>query len=105
MGTNELLYESGLLDQFEAAAQREDAKTMADLLERAGLPSSHVEAMARATIFQSYLARCRKDLDAMPIDDVARVFVARFDGKQPDLAIGKANLVELIMGDIRLSGS
>lgn len=105
MEINERLYEAGLLAQFEAALDEEDLETMAQLLEKVGLRSSQVEAIAQGSIFRRYLDRCRKDLDAMSLQDLAKVYVARFDGRQPDMSIGRANLVELIMGDIRLNGS
>lgn len=101
MTINERLSAAGLLDQWRAAKVTGNLSAMASMLVAVGLTPALAASTADRALFNNELNQRRKELDQMPLSDVARVYVHQFDGQQPDLSAGKANLIERIIGDIR----
>ena len=101
MTVNERLYVAGLMDRWDKAKERKDANEMASLLSTVGLPPENASWTAGEVLRRHELEQRRKKLNAMSLADVARVYVNQFDGAQPDLSGGKANLIERIIGDLR----
>ena len=102
MTINERLSKAGLFDRWDQAVRDADRRAMVSLLESVDMTSHEAVWTADEVLRRRVFDAQRKSLDGMSLADLGRVYAGLF-GRPGDLAIGAANLKELILTELRLA--
>jgi hypothetical protein len=102
MTINERLTEAGLFDHWLTAIGNSDRKAMSSMLISVDLTPDEAANTVDEVLRRTYFDDLRKSLDAMSLAKLGEEYEKQF-GRPADLAIGAANLKELILTDRRLN--
>jgi hypothetical protein len=98
MTINERLSEAGLLERWSAAIKTNDRQAMIAMLVCVDLTPDEAAYTAVEVLRRTYFHQQRKVLDAMSLMELSQEYAKQF-GRPADVAIGAANLKELILTD------